>query len=93
MGPAGPRGDHRYPWGVPRYGHVPGRPELLETDTYLLNGAQLTPVANRGDFQQATPEKVFHSRVEGQFAKIIRHGADPTSYWWEVTDKHGTRYF
>jgi RHS repeat-associated protein len=72
-------------WGVPRY------QDGLETETYLLNGEQLTPVANRTQLQARTAEKVFHTRVEGQFRKIVRHGDNPRNYWWEVTDKTGTR--
>ncbi|MFJ7215540.1 SpvB/TcaC N-terminal domain-containing protein [Amycolatopsis sp. NPDC098790] len=72
-------------WGVPRYDAG------LETETYLLGGEQLTPVANRTPLQARTAEKVFHTRVEGQFRRIVRHGANPREYWWEVTDKKGTR--
>lgn len=73
-------------WGVPRYS------ASEETETYLLNGEQLTPVAHRGALQARTAEKIFHTRVEGQFRKIIRHGTAPNNYWWEVFDKNGTRY-
>jgi YD repeat-containing protein len=72
-------------WGVPRYDAG------LETETYLLNGEQLTPVAHRGALQARTAEKVFHSRIEGRFDRIVRHGDSPRNYWWEVTDKQGTR--
>lgn len=72
-------------WGVPRY-------ELAqETETYLLNGEQLTPVAHRGQLQARTAEKVFHTRVEGRFDRIVRHGDSPRNYWWEVTGRTGTR--
>ncbi|WP_083753182.1 SpvB/TcaC N-terminal domain-containing protein [Actinosynnema sp. ALI-1.44] len=72
-------------WGVPRYDAG------LETESYLLNGEQLTPVAHRGELQKRTAEKVFHTRVEGRFDRIVRHGDKPSNYWWEVTDKSGTR--
>jgi RHS repeat-associated protein len=72
-------------WGVPRY--EPAR----ETETYLLNGEQLTPVAHRTEPQARSAEKVFHTRVEGRFERIVRHGDSPTNYWWEVTGKNGTR--
>ncbi|MFF9851012.1 SpvB/TcaC N-terminal domain-containing protein [Streptomyces litmocidini] len=72
-------------WGVPRYDAG------LETETYLLNGEQLTPVAHRSALRARTAEKVFHSRVEGRFDRIVRHGDSPTNYWWEVTDKRGVR--
>ncbi|HVK22824.1 MAG TPA: SpvB/TcaC N-terminal domain-containing protein [Actinokineospora sp.] len=71
-------------WGVPRYDAG------LETETYLLAGEQLTPVAHRSAPAARTAEKVFHTRVEGRFAKIVRHGGSPADYWWEVTDKKGS---
>jgi len=74
-------------WGVPRYS------DDKETETYLFNGQQLTPLAHRGEPQDREAEKVFHSRVEGAFQRIIRHGDSPKNYWWEVTDKSGTTYF
>jgi Salmonella virulence plasmid 65kDa B protein len=73
-------------WGVPRYS------ASQETETYSLNGDQLTPVAHRTAPQHRTAEKVFHTRVEGQFQRIVRHGAGPTGYTWEVTDKAGTHW-
>jgi hypothetical protein len=81
-------------WGVPRYDSVyDDTPESnLETETYLLDGEQLTPVAHRGELQPRTADKVFHTRVEGQFRRIVRHGEQPNNYWWEVTDKNGVRY-
>src|SRR5207245_10770095 len=75
-------------WGVPRY-H-----DTLETETYMLEGEMLTPVAHRGALQQrnASGDKIFHTRVEGQFRKIVRHGISPSTYWWEVIDKNGVRF-
>jgi RHS repeat-associated protein len=80
-------------WGVPRYdtGQIDGTPR--ETETYLLNGEQLAPVAHRGDLKPRTTEKSFSLRVEGQFVRIVRHGDAPQNYFWEVTDKEGTRHF
>jgi RHS repeat-associated protein len=74
-------------WGVPRYDAG------LETETYLMGGQQLTPAANRGQFVARSAEKVFHTRVEGSFERIVRHGSDPGSYTWEVVDKSGTHSF
>ena len=73
-------------WGVPRY-DVAG-----ETETYLLGGAQLTPVAHRGEPVPRVSPRTFHARVEGSFARIVRYGTDPASYVFEVTDKRGTRF-
>ncbi|MEJ3748544.1 SpvB/TcaC N-terminal domain-containing protein [Actinomycetes bacterium KLBMP 9797] len=72
-------------WGVPRYDGG------LETETYLFGGQQLTPVAHRGALKARTAEKVFHTRVEGGFARITRRGSTPKNYSWEVVDKAGTR--
>ena len=74
-------------WGVPRYSAG------QETETYSLSGDQLTPVAHRTAPQARVAEKVFHTRVEGGFARIVRHGASPAGYTWEVTDKAGTHWF
>ncbi|MEV6815219.1 SpvB/TcaC N-terminal domain-containing protein, partial [Micromonospora sp. NPDC051296] len=74
-------------WGVPRYSAT------QETETYTLRGSQLTPVAHRGPPVARAAERVFHNRVEGQFATIVRHGSSPKTYWWEVTEKSGTRSF
>ncbi len=74
-------------WGVPRYWPA------QETETYSFGGEQLSPVAHRGALQNRSAEKQFYPRVEGGFNRIIRHGDSPTNYWWEVTDKSGTRYF
>jgi RHS repeat-associated protein len=73
-------------FGVPRYDAG------LETETYMLSGEMLTPVAHRGDLVARTPDKVFHTRVEGQFKRIIRRGSAPSNYTWEVTDKNGVVY-
>ena len=74
-------------WGVPRY--LPAQ----ESENYRLNGEFLTPVVHRTALQPRTAEKVFHARVEGAFNKILRHGTNPTNYWWEVKDKNGTSFF
>lgn len=74
-------------WGVPRYSGQD------ETETYVVNGEQLTPVAHRGAFEPRTAEKVFHTRVEGTFARIVRHGTGPANYTWEITDRSGTTSF
>lgn len=74
-------------WGVPRYDAA------RETETYLMGGDQLTPVAHRGTpGPRSTGDKVFHPRIEGAFARIVRTGTSPTDYGWEVTDKSGVRY-
>lgn len=74
----------------------------LETETYDLDGEELTPIAYRGPVKKRTDDttsfggetvKIFHTRVEGGFHKIVRHGADTKSYWWEVIDKAGMRSF
>ena len=74
-------------WGVPRYN------EVMETETYTIDGAQLSPVAHRSAAIPRTSEKQFYPRVNNDFQKIIRHGNHPTNYWWEVTEKSGVRHF
>ena len=46
-----------------------------------------------GEPDENADRRRFYTRVEGAFRKIIRHGNSPKTYWWEVTDKNGTRYF
>lgn len=72
-------------WGVPRYDPA------TESETYLLEGSQLWPMAHRGAPQARVAEKRFYPRIEGSFARIIRHGESPQNYWWEVTLPNGTR--
>ena len=72
-------------WGVPRY------EATNETETYLLNGMQLSPVAHRSKAIPRQPDRKFHHRIEGDFSKITRHGDNPKNYWWEVVEKNGTR--
>jgi RHS repeat-associated protein len=75
-------------WGVPRYDAA------KETETYVLDGEMLTPLAHRGALvDRAGGDKVFYPRVEGAFQEIVRHGNGPGAYWWEVTDKSGTKRF
>jgi RHS repeat-associated protein len=73
-------------WGVPRYDPT------AETESYLVGGEQLTPLAHRGPLQARAAEKTFQPRIEGEFDRIVRHGNTPANYWWEVTDKKGVRY-
>lgn len=74
-------------WGSPRYD------PLLETETYTMAGEQLAPIAYRDTFIARTPNKQFHPRIEGSFQRIIRFGSSPANYWWEVTDKQGTKNY
>src|SRR5690606_14269310 len=71
-------------WGVPRFS------ASQETETYLFEGEQLSPIAHRATLQDRSTDKVFHPRVEGDFAQIIRHGNHPNNYWWSVTYTDGT---
>ena len=90
-------------WGVPLY-----NPDK-ESETYLLDGETLvtgyerggTLILNKPNYRLKWDTisrnydgvKQFYPRVEGSFKKIIRHGTDPGSYWWEVIDKNGTKYY
>ncbi|HKI02567.1 MAG TPA: glycohydrolase toxin TNT-related protein [Thermoanaerobaculia bacterium] len=70
-------------FGVPRYD------PSFETETYMLQGEQLAPVAQPGSPRQA--DRVFTRRIEGSFDRVVRHGSGPADFWWEVTDKKGIR--
>ncbi len=60
-------------FGVPRYN---------DSDTYLLEGAELV---------EESPG-LYRQRTEGPFKRIRRHGNSYADYWWEVTDRSGTVY-
>jgi RHS repeat-associated protein len=71
-------------FGVPRYD--PNH----ETETYDLNGDQLSPTAITDHPVDRVGDRAdFTRRVETQYDLIIRHGSDPSNYWWEVHDKAG----
>ncbi|HVR12697.1 MAG TPA: SpvB/TcaC N-terminal domain-containing protein, partial [Gaiellaceae bacterium] len=71
-------------WGVPRY------LSDKESETYLLDGDQLTPTAVRTTQQGRVAERHdFMPRVDTSYQHIVRHGNSPQNYWWEVTDKLG----
>ncbi len=88
-------------WGVPRYSTT------KETEEYLLNGEQLVELSIvSGDTERlplihmdtyrnrdTSGQVSFAYRVEGAFHRIIRHGTNPSNYWWEVVDKNGTTYY
>ncbi|MEM1358748.1 MAG: SpvB/TcaC N-terminal domain-containing protein, partial [Bacteroidota bacterium] len=71
-------------WGVPRYHPA------TETETYLLDGAMLAPVAHRGPSRPRTAEVTFHPRVSTGYQRITRHGGNPENYWWEIAYPNGT---
>ena len=73
-------------WGSPRYDAT------METEMYTINGESMAPTNNRSELVARSAEKRFYKRVEGGFNKIIRHGSNPANYWWEVTEKNGTRF-
>jgi RHS repeat-associated protein len=71
-------------WGVPRYATD------TETETYLLNGQMLSPVAHRGGNRPRTANLRLYERIEGQFNRITRHGDSPRNYWFEVERADGS---
>ncbi|MCB0646707.1 MAG: hypothetical protein KDC49_08590 [Saprospiraceae bacterium] len=77
--------DHR--WGVPRYS------ASIESETYLLDGEQLSFLSHRQVSSPRSSEKEFTRRIEESFSRIIRHGTAPSNYWWEVIEKNGIRHF
>ncbi|MBR0073743.1 MAG: hypothetical protein IJP95_07895, partial [Bacteroidales bacterium] len=85
-------------WGVPRYNPA------KESDIYLYNGNQLVTKDNSGRFdpmphrtntwQKRKPSGTqFFPRIEGAFDSIVRRGSHVWSYWWEVTDRSGVKYY
>lgn len=73
-------------WGVPLFDPV------IETESYLVMGEQLTHQPHRRPGYNRTADKQFFPRIEGNFSQIVRHGNSPQNYWWEITDKSGTTY-
>jgi len=89
-------------WGVPRYDND------LESEVYVLEGEQLvTYDSTVGDFRKMPHrtnqwtsrnalgnEEQFFPRKNEAFDSIVRHGANPSNYWWTVTHKNGvTDYY
>jgi len=60
-----------------------GVPRYDGTERYFLGGEQLAATSTPG---------VFVRRSEGSFDRIVRHENGPATFWWEVTDKSGTRF-
>jgi YD repeat-containing protein len=63
-----------------------GVPDYDDSDVYLLNGEELIMTGYLGS------DARYQKRVEGDFMQIARKGNDPTDYWFEVTDKGGTKF-
>ncbi|MHA6512934.1 SpvB/TcaC N-terminal domain-containing protein [Tessaracoccus sp. Z1128] len=87
-------------WGAPLF--CPAAGDLcdtaegrnVESETYVLDGDQLSPTAVTYPFEPRVADKAdWTRRVETEWERIIRHGDSPTNYWWEVTDKNGTTRF
>ncbi|HBG69914.1 MAG: hypothetical protein A2W93_14980 [Bacteroidetes bacterium GWF2_43_63] len=88
-------------WGVPTYS------DQYESEEYLVNGEQIVELViaeedttrlqlvHQGTYRARgiEQETFFSYRIEGAFDRLIRHGNDPSNYWWEVVDKQGTRYY
>lgn len=72
---------------------------VLTLDSANPNGGTTTPNYTNphrtDDISSNTTanQRQFYPRIEGSYAKIIRHGNNPTNYWWEVTDKTGNKSF
>lgn len=81
-------------WGAPRYDNT------TETEIYsmgggvltLKEGTEYTNPHRKGTIPRQS-ERQFYPRIEGSYVKIIRHGNNPTNYWWEVTDKTGNKSY
>lgn len=71
-------------WGVPIFDSA------NESEIYLYNGEQMSPVVHRSIEYPRETERSFHLRQESSFDKIVRHGTSPNNYWWQVNRKNGT---
>ena len=85
---------------------VPLFDNALETETYALDGEVLVTSFTDGNGllhlnkptyaspwkSRVTGDLQFYPRVEGSFRRIVRHGTNPSNYYWVVTDKNGTKY-
>ena len=85
-------------WGVPRFD------PLYETEQYIVNGAPILlrketgiafplPYQESGFFSRETNSVRFYARDTKNQDRVIRHGTNPTNYWWEVTDRNGITTF
>jgi len=88
-------------WGTPRF------IDTLETESYIVSGEQIVeleitqndttrlPLVHMAEYRErSVASQTFYSyRIEGAFNRIIRHGNSTDTYWWEVIDKNGVRYF
>lgn len=61
-------------------------------ERYVLDGEQIVPMGGTGPCSVGGPGQAFAARVERSFRRIVRCGDDPTSYWFEVTDKSGVLF-
>ena len=74
-------------FGAPRFDQV------VESESYLLDGALLVPNANddAGENEPRVAERSDFSRqVEREYEEIIRHGDGTADYFWEVRAKDGS---
>src|SRR5262249_3345066 len=71
-------------WGVPTYDREP---------RYVLDGAELVPTTDSDGptCDGGDAAKRYHTRIEGAFFHILRCGSSPTTYYWLVHDRSGTR--
>ncbi len=61
-------------------------------ERYVLDGAQLVPVAMDAPCSDGKTGRRYMARVERDFRRIVRCGEDTTRFWFEVTDKAGIFY-
>jgi len=74
-------------WGVPRFNSD------TESETYLLDGEQMSPVFHRSIAYPREEERTFNLRQQLVYRRIIRHGNSPKNYWWEITETDGTVHY
>ena len=84
-------------WGVPRF------EETIESEMYLLDGADLLVQDTDGAYVSPNRREIinrinsntrqFYLRKEGSYVKIERKGNNTKNYYWVVTDKRGVKYY
>ena len=74
-------------WGVPRFKND------VESEIYLLDGEQMSPVFHRSIEYPREAERTFNLRQQQTYRRIIRHGDNPKNYWWEITNTDGTVHY
>lgn len=74
-------------WGVPTYADT-------EEPRYMMDGGELVPTleVEGPTCPSGPPGRRYHARVEGRFSHILRCGATPADFYFQVYDRSGTKF-